>query len=66
LLLLDESTSALDPDSARELLSLLRERLPDSAILLVSHQPHLVVLADHLIELGGLPSAAKESFVDVH
>ncbi|QXH58498.1 ABC transporter ATP-binding protein/permease [Pseudomonas maumuensis] len=65
LLLLDEVTSALDPDTASALLSLLRRRLPDSAIVLVSHQPHLAALADQVIDLGGLPYAAKEPHVDV-
>ncbi|MDH0645725.1 ABC transporter ATP-binding protein/permease [Pseudomonas sp. GD03858] len=64
LLLLDEITSALDPQTASELLSLLRERLPDSAILLVSHQPHLAALADTVIELGVPQSAVKELPVD--
>lgn len=66
LLLLDEITSALDPQTASELLALLRKRLPDSAILLVSHQPHLAALADHVIELDLLRSAVKEPLVDAH
>lgn len=39
LLLLDEITSALDSDSINELIQLLKNKLPDSAIIFVSHQP---------------------------
>lgn len=35
---LDEATSALDLEAERQLLSLLRERLPDTAFLVVAHR----------------------------
>lgn len=35
---LDEATSALDGEAERELLALLRERLPDTAFLVVAHR----------------------------
>ncbi|CNE75544.1 putative membrane transport ATP-binding protein [Yersinia nurmii] len=53
LILLDETTSALDASSARHLLRLLRSELPCSAILLVSHQTFLADLADHRLYLDG-------------
>lgn len=39
LLLLDEITSALDSNSIYELIQLLKNRLPDSAMIFISHQP---------------------------
>ncbi|HDL7645726.1 TPA: ABC transporter ATP-binding protein/permease [Yersinia enterocolitica] len=47
LILLDETTAALDAASARHLLQLLRQQLPNSAVLLVSHQTFLADIADH-------------------
>ncbi|MGE0630157.1 MAG: ABC transporter ATP-binding protein/permease [Hyphomicrobiaceae bacterium] len=44
VLLLDEATSALDDESEVTLHRLLAERLPDTAILTVSHRPSLAVL----------------------
>jgi putative ATP-binding cassette transporter len=38
-LFLDEATSNLDEDAERALLALLRARLPDSAIVVISHHP---------------------------
>lgn len=46
LILLDETTSALDAASAVQLLRLLRQQLPDSAVLLVSHQTFLAEITD--------------------
>ncbi|WP_085247526.1 ABC transporter ATP-binding protein/permease [Gilliamella mensalis] len=39
LILLDEVTSALDLPSVYQLISLLQEKLPESAVIFVSHQP---------------------------
>lgn len=47
LILLDETTSALDAASASQLLHVLRQQLPDSAVLLVSHQTFLADIADY-------------------
>ena len=52
LLLLDETTSALDKDSALELLDKLKTELRDSAIILVSHQSFFSSLAEHTLRLG--------------
>ncbi len=51
LLLLDEITSALDEESARSLITLLKVRLPNSAIVLVSHQRGLQQEVDRTLDL---------------
>lgn len=51
LLLLDETTSALDENSALELLALLKAELHDSAIVLVSHQSFVTQFAEQQILL---------------
>ncbi|MBI6191367.1 ABC transporter ATP-binding protein/permease [Providencia rettgeri] len=51
LLLLDETTSALDENSALELLALLKAELHDSAIVLVSHQSFVAQFAEQQILL---------------
>ena len=58
LLLLDETTSALDETSARALLRQLKQHLPDSAIVLVSHQTFLREDADRVIDLTEYTPAA--------
>ncbi|MBS0849416.1 ABC transporter ATP-binding protein/permease [Citrobacter sp. JGM124] len=58
LLLLDETTSALDEASALELLEKLKIELRDSAIILVSHQRFLSSLADNTLRLGYQPDAS--------
>lgn len=59
LILLDETTSALDAASACQLLRLLRQQLPDSAVLLVSHQTFLAEVADHQYRLDDLSDAIQ-------
>ncbi|MGY0217021.1 ABC transporter ATP-binding protein/permease [Endozoicomonadaceae bacterium StTr2] len=55
--LLDETTSALDQDSARQLLQLIRQT--ETAVVLVSHQTFLSDCVDRLVELDS--DAAEES-----
>ncbi|WP_136474938.1 ABC transporter ATP-binding protein/permease [Pseudomonas sp. DG56-2] len=62
LLLLDETLSALDPPAASALLEVLRRHLHSSAILLVSHQPHLALQADHVIDLNTPTYPCEEHF----
>jgi len=57
LLLLDETTSALDEVSALELLQKLKTELCDSAIVLVSHQSFLSSLAENKLRLGDTPDS---------
>ena len=53
ILLLDEMTSGLDPVNAHWMIALLKAKLPQTAILLVTHQQSLWPLADHIINLQG-------------
>ncbi|EKT53627.1 ABC transporter ATP-binding protein/permease [Providencia sneebia] len=59
LLLLDETTSALDENSAIELIQLLKHELHDSAIILVSHQLFLSSLAEHQLPLFDVVAPTK-------
>ncbi|MCK9782515.1 MULTISPECIES: ABC transporter ATP-binding protein/permease [Enterobacterales] len=51
LILLDETTSALDEQNALNMLQLLKQHLPTAGIALVSHQRFIHVIADHVISL---------------
>ncbi|MGF1909516.1 ABC transporter ATP-binding protein/permease [Vibrio kasasachensis] len=51
LILLDETTSSLDQTAASDMVRTLKQSLPDSAILMVTHQSQLWSLADTLIDL---------------
>lgn len=51
LILLDETTSALDEQNALNMLQLLKQHLPTAGIALVSHQRFTHVIADHVISL---------------
>ena len=53
ILLLDEMTSGLAPVNAHWMIALLKAKLPQTAILLVTHQQSLWPLADHIINLQG-------------
>ncbi|CAH0533203.1 Inner membrane ABC transporter ATP-binding protein YddA [Vibrio stylophorae] len=50
-LILDEATSSLDEPTAYKLLAMVREQLPHSQILMVSHQSHLLSLFDRAVDL---------------
>lgn len=50
-LYLDENTSALDMQSARTLLNLLKQYLPDTTVVMVSHQPELADMYDEVLDL---------------
>ena len=52
-LYLDENTSALDLPTARRLLMLLKTCLPNSTVVVVSHQNELVDLFDEVLDLSG-------------
>jgi putative ATP-binding cassette transporter len=52
-LFLDEATSALDENSEAELYGLLRERLPDTAIISIGHRQSLRRFHDRFMELSG-------------
>ena len=52
-LFLDEATSALDEDSEAMLYGLLRERLPETAIVSIGHRESLRQFHDRFMELTG-------------
>ena len=51
VLLLDESLSGLDDTAAEALLTLVRHALPDTAVLLITHQSGLISRADTVLTL---------------
>jgi putative ATP-binding cassette transporter len=51
-ILLDEATSALDPVAEAEVLALLHDELPGSAILCVAHRPPVVLAPYVTLRLG--------------
>ena len=51
VLLLDESLSGLDDTAAEALLTLVRRALPDTAVLLITHQSGLISRADTVLTL---------------
>ncbi|SHH78269.1 ABC transporter ATP-binding protein/permease [Streptomyces sp. 3214.6] len=51
LLCLDEPTAHLDPEAERRVLSALRTLTRDRTVLLATHSPALLPLADHVIAL---------------
>ena len=52
LLLCDEPTGALDTATGERVIELLRGAATDTAVLLVTHNPELAGIADHLIRLS--------------
>ncbi|KPL48839.1 ABC transporter ATP-binding protein [Xanthomonas axonopodis] len=55
LAILDEATSALDADAEHQVLSTLRARLPQSALVVVSHRTSLAAVANRTVTLGSAP-----------
>ncbi len=53
LLLLDETTSALDHDARKLALKQLRAAQPDTTLVLVTHDPGIAELADEVLHLEG-------------
>ena len=51
VLLLDESLSGLEDTVAEALLTLVRRALPDTAVLLITHQSGLISRADTVLTL---------------
>ena len=56
-LYLDENTSALDMQSARKLLAQLKEKLPNTTVVIVSHQPGLADMYDEVLDLSAFKAA---------
>lgn len=53
LLVLDEATSGLDSTTEGEVLSVIREELPEAAVLVISHRLATTRVASHVIVLEG-------------
>lgn len=53
LLLLDEATTALDPDTEKEILETIASLRDNVTVLAISHQPGVLDIADHVIRLTG-------------
>jgi putative ATP-binding cassette transporter len=59
-LFMDEATSALDEPAEARLLKLVRERLPDTTVLSISHRPAAADYHDYTLELQpGLDGLAR-------
>lgn len=61
LALLDEATSALDAQSEQQVLCMLRQRLPQTALVVVSHRTSLASIADHTVPLGAAATTPAEA-----
>jgi ATP-binding cassette subfamily B protein len=53
ILILDEATAMFDPEGEREFLEECREVLKSRTVILITHRPASLALADRVIELGG-------------
>jgi ABC-type multidrug transport system fused ATPase/permease subunit len=52
ILLLDEPTSGLDPQSQAQVLDAISRLRGERSVLLVTHRPEPLVIADHVVRLG--------------
>lgn len=52
VLILDESTSALDSRVEKEIITMLRKQMPNMTLILVTHRMDVAQLADHVVVLG--------------
>lgn len=63
LLILDEPTAHLDPLSASDIASRLARHAAGRTTLLISHDPHLELLADEIVDLDAPGAATRDEFV---
>ena len=59
IVLLDEATASVDPDSEREIRQALASLCTGRTVIVIAHRPSTIQHVDHRIELGGerdLPS----------
>jgi ATP-binding cassette subfamily C protein len=62
--LLDEATSALDAASEQQVLSALRQRLPQTALIVVSHRTSLSSVADRCLHIARAPAMPPPATAD--
>lgn len=58
--MLDEATSALDAEAEQQVLVTLRQRLPQTALVVVSHRTSLAAVADRTVALGHAPGVPPQ------
>jgi len=63
LVVLDEPTADLDPDSAERVAEALERLCPERTVLLIAHRPELASRADRMVELGGSPATGPAPLV---
>lgn len=54
LLLLDEPTAHLDPESEAQIIALLRETLPGHTAIIATHSPALAAICSQIVDLHGI------------
>lgn len=61
LVLLDECTSALDPDTTQEVLEVLRQHMVGKTMIMITHDVNTLFLAKHVLEMkpGGYVERVK-------
>ena len=53
ILVLDEATAMFDPDSEQDLIETFRNQLSQRTVVLITHRPASLALADRVIAIGG-------------
>jgi ABC-type multidrug transport system fused ATPase/permease subunit len=61
ILILDEATNALDEVSELSILSLIKSLRGETTVLLVSHNPNSIRIADNVIEINGTSAVLKKA-----
>ena len=59
IVVMDESTAALDKNSQEQLMQLMNERLPKTTVVSVGHRPELEAFHERKIELEHRPGGAR-------
>ena len=59
IVVMDEATSALDPPSQEHLMTLLAERLPDTAVVSIAHRPELEAFHHRKLVFERRPGGAR-------
>jgi ABC-type multidrug transport system fused ATPase/permease subunit len=60
VVLLDEPTTSLDAEAARQVVGAIRSATADRTVLLVTHDPVLAAIADRTVHLSRRPSTAPD------